>query len=148
MDIFSELPNSDSFNPTKKSISSKIRKMRISWFKNSFSRRSKETQMSEKRFRLTKVYWSSLYFVSKKIANFCCFTSTICMEIFNSVLIRFLTISMRFIIRISKKKYQRHSHYLQTGFEKKNHKTDQNVYNVNKYYYLVRRCTIFQNGRE
>ena len=38
--------------------------------------------------------------------------------IFNSVLTRFFAISIRFITTISKKDYQKHNHYSQTGSEK------------------------------
>ena len=106
MDISSEPTSSDSFKPTKRSISSKTRKVRISWFKKSFSRRSKETQISEKRFRFAKACWNSLCLKSKtltKKAQFFYLTSTFSTAASNSALTRFLTVSIRFITRILKK---------------------------------------------
>ena len=44
--------------------------MRIFWFKKSFSRRSKKTQMSEKRFRFAKFVEALYVWCQKKLRIF------------------------------------------------------------------------------
>ena len=150
MDIFSELINSDSFNPTGKSISSKVRKMRISWFKKSFSRRSKKNSNVGKTFPFSKNLLKLFMFCIKNLREILLFHIN---NLHGSFPFGFDTVfgnfnAFYYYITTSKKKITKNTIIIYKQVLKKiNHKADQNAHKVKKNYYLVRRYTFFQNGR-
>ena len=121
MDIFAEFSKSfiSSSSMEKKSNSSKTRMVRISWFSKSFSRWSKEDQISRNRFYFatacwnsrffTPIYWtaSSIFFrlesadsIAERIST--CLESMVLMVASKSDFTRFLVFSIRFT-KINKK---------------------------------------------
>ena len=125
MDTSSEPTGSDSFNSARGSISSRARGVRISWFKRSFSRRSKVKRNPNvgKTFPFSKSLLKLFVFGVK---NFCKFLLLHIDNLHGNFQFGFNTVFGKLNafyyndikIKITKKENEKHSHYLQTGSEK------------------------------